>query len=378
MLEYNLLFNHNRIKKQKRNKAIKNVLKFNSNTTSFDFNEFQTLLNVFMNPIKYTNSKLQYDISYNKEFIFSDKLLIILLEILFYKKLIIDDDPVKYEFVKIKKTIQTEYLRYFLLNDCKKDKKIIKDKFNFDLSRKHYRKIIEFKQYKENENLISKCYGDINSFLKNCDLKGESVISNVSELIIELIDNGLDHGDNDVLVDIDITENYNKKGCQGNYYGINIVVLNLSKKLLWEDVKNKLLNDKEDKNIAKLRNLQNKHKEYFDDCYTFDRFCLISSFQHGISGRRGENSTGGTGLTKLIECIQESSEAYNCYVITGNDCLLFEHEYLKPKDDKWVGFNYENDYELPPDKKVFLSTPLYFSGTAYNLSFVFKKEDGND
>lgn len=377
MLDFMLLFNHNRLNKQKRNRAKNNVLKYNSNTTIFDFNEFQKLLNIFMNPIKYTNTKLQYDISYNKEFVFSDKLLIILLEILFYKKLIIDNEPIRYEFKKIKNTIKTEYLKYFLLNG-NNSKSIIREKFKFEVSQKHYRKIIEFEQYKKNENLISICYGDVNSFLTNCDLGNKSVIADVSELIIELIDNGLDHGGNDVLVDIDIADNYNKEGSQCNYYGINIVVLNLSKKLLWEDVKNKLINDVEDKNILKLKKLETIHESYFDDLYTFDRFCLISSFQHGISGRTGENSTGGTGLTKLIECIQESSDAYNCYVITGNDYLLFKHEYLKQKNDKWVGFNYENDYEKPPDKEVFNSNPLYFSGTAYNLSFVFRKENDNE
>ena len=54
-------------------------------------------------------------------------------------------------------------------------------------------------------------------------------------------------------------------------------------------------------------------------------------------------------------------------------CLYFLKDHIKQDEQKWVGFNSQNDCRLPPDKNAIKKCPLNIIGTGYNLTFVFQK-----
>ena len=58
---------------------------------------------------------------------------------------------------------------------------------------------------------------------------------------------------------------------------------------------------------------------------TKEDFYNICSFQHKISGRKDVKSTGGTGLTKLIQTLEKMSDAHKCYVVAGKKVVNFLH-----------------------------------------------------
>ena len=111
-----------------------------------------------------------------------------------------------------------------------------------------------------------------------------------------------------------------------------------------------------------------------DDTYKEEDFFNIASFQHKISGSIKKNTTGGTGLTKLVSSLEKQSDAHKCYLITGNRALWFFHQYLEYNQDGWIGFNTENDFlNKTPAYTVIGPNSIYLPGTAYNLNFVMKR-----
>ena len=123
------------------------------------------------------------------------------------------------------------------------------------------------------------------------------------------------------------------------YHGINIAILNFSQELLNTSLKQKL---------HLVRQAYNYHQPYFNEQYLEEDFYNIATFQHKISGRRGNTSTGGTGLTKLIRSLEETSDAYMCYVVSGQRRLQFKKEYMQYNEDYWIGFNNANNFLTAP------------------------------
>ena len=79
--------------------------------------------------------------------------------------------------------------------------------------------------------------------------------------------------------------------------------------------------------------------------------------------------------------MEERSDAYRCYVVSGKRAVNFYKELLEYNDDKWIGFNQENDYiskipsEIDENNLVISESLMYMPGTAYNLNFVMKEGD---
>lgn len=273
-----------------------------------------------------------------------------------------------------------------LLNGTKKEKVMkYQDRFKMDLYGKHFRRLINGNE-KENTNYLGRLYEEIDSFLKPFGIEEESR-DKIGIVISELVGNACEHGVSDCLVDIDVAPNYTKvvkNVPDGNdYCGINIAVVNFSGILLGSGVfenviqnADKLKSDRYSSVILAYRN----HSKMFSQDYTIEDFCNITTFQHKISGR-GENSiTGGTGLTKLIQSLEQRSDAYRCYVVSGNRSVNFYKELIEYNDDKWIGFNENKDYisNIPSqtdDRHAVISESLMFMpGTGYNLNFVMKGE----
>lgn len=272
-----------------------------------------------------------------------------------------------------------------LNNTARSTVKRFPEKFRNDLYGAHFRKVINGIG-QENTNYLGQLYKDIDSFLKPFGVE-EISRDQISNVISELVGNACEHAKAECLIDIDIATNYKKVvkdiSDEYNYYGINIAVVNISNILLGSGVYNNILcSDKYNDALrySTVKKAYNNHKVNFCSEYTVDDFCNITTFQHKISGRETPLQTGGTGLTKLIKSLEERSDTYRCYVISGNRAINFYKELLEYNRDHWIGFNEDRDYiaSIPgknqQGEEVITSSLIYMPGTAYNLNFVMKGE----
>lgn len=257
------------------------------------------------------------------------------------------------------------------------------EKFKNDLYGSHYRKLITGEKL-ENTNFLGKIYKDIDTFLKPFDVEDEPR-DEISNVISELVGNACEHARSDCLIDIDVATNYKKvtkeESDNYNYYGINIAVINISDILLGTGVYNNIINTKdeyENDRYKAVKTAYDNHKLRFSNEYTVEDFCNITTFQHKISGRTTFSKTGGTGMTKLIKSLEERSDTYRCYVISGNRAVNFYKEMLEYNENKWIGFNKEKDYisTIPGNnskgQEVTTNSLIFMPGTAYNLNFVMR------
>lgn len=316
---------------------------------------------------------------------FIDKLTYIFLECICYYLIKVYSHPV-YLSMRVDTEINTVGVNsspMLLLNSGKKEN-ILKfpQKFCFDIYGKHFRKVIDGKR-KRGTNYLGELYKDIDSFLKPFGID-EECRDELSLVIVELADNAGEHSNSECLVDIDVAPEYEKRDSElgisdGNYYyGINIAILNFSNRCLGDDIYENIIQqdynnmqERYKKVIAAYR----KHSQHFSSAYTERDFCNITAFQDKISGRMEQSVTGGTGLTKLIKSLQDKSDTYRCYMITGSNCVNFYKEVLEYDKDGWIGFNQHHDYinDIPEDGVI--GEPLiYMPGTAYNFNFVLKGE----
>ena len=256
------------------------------------------------------------------------------------------------------------------------------EKYPKDTAKTHFRRIVK---KEDGDDYLSLVAQDIDSFLKHTGIT-EECRDYVRKVAEELIDNALDHGDSECLFDMDITKEYFKQDKvveEESYVGVNIVVMNYSSILLGDLLRGKmeslvLTDNPVYERYQKISEAYEYHSKFLNNDYTEDDFYCIASFQHKISGRM-RSVTGGTGLTKLIEALENKSDSYYCYCITGTRMLRFFKDCLNHSADDWVGFNSEDNFLTAlPDKKCLGEIPFFFPGTAYNLNFVLKKEDLTD
>lgn len=258
-------------------------------------------------------------------------------------------------------------------------------KFQIGISMTHFRKIISFEKWSNDHSITCSLMQDVDSFLKTYNIS-KDYRKDISEVVVELAENALEHSKTDCLIDLDITDRYNKTigntVIDGAYHGVNIVIVNFSKTLIGDNLQNKIneidLNNPNSSRYLYVANAEKNHSALYDDTYGKSDFYTIASFQHKISSRKGNISTGGTGLSKLLKSIEEKSDAYECYVINGNSVLWFKQEYINTEHNEWIGFNEENDfYNKKPSQNCFEKSSFYFPGTAYNLNFVLKLDNNN-
>ncbi len=305
---------------------------------------------------------------------FADKLTYVFLEIICYILIKEYGYPVVVEF-KCKHNIWIEGISsspLLLLNNTNK-KSMYKylEKFESDIYKKHYRKVMGKNEDKED---LSKRMDDIAYFLKYLGVN-EDCIDELSEVTIELAGNAWEHAEAECLIDVDVTEPYLREDTEGRYFGINISVVNFSEKLLGDALKDKMQNwnGVHTERYKVVEKAHKNHSNFFDELYTEEDFYNIASFQHKISGSMRKDLTGGTGLTKLISSLEKRSDSHRCYLISGNRAVWFYHQYLEYDKEGWLGFNDENDFlNRRPANGVFTQGTIYMPGTAYNLNFVIK------
>lgn len=323
-----------------------------------------------------------------EKFEFIDKLTFVIFECICYDLIRNYGHYIQIQMKEINCDIYTagiESSPLLLLNKTlPKSVKKYPQKFKKDFYGRHFRRVLTGEN--EETNYLGNLYSEIDTFLKpfNIEEKSRDKVANV---ITELVGNGCEHGYGDCLIDIDVAPNYekvtNSVSDGQSYHGINIVVVNFSDRLLGDGILENIL--KQHRNSLNERyktviEAYENHKKFFSESYTEEDFCNITTFQHKISGRADEDLTGGTGLTKLIQSLEERSEAYRCYVVSGNRAVNFYKEFLEYDENKWIGFNKYKNYisKYPsndnPTREVISEALMYLPGTAYNLNFVMKIE----
>ena len=355
---------------------------YNSRSEQFDLTEIRNII-VFLKAIKKRHklSLLPIDIELgNRKFI--DKLSYILLECLCYYLLKEEKCSLNLHYT-CQHTIFNEGIKTSYLNriNSPRGKIDFVKRFRFDILRSHYRRVIPCED--PSGEWTSYINQDIDSFLKTYNIQKE-YRECASNVICELVDNALEHSMSDCLVDIDITNDYTKDidpNEENLYCGLNIVIINFSEILMGNGIsqkisfieKNGLETPPRYKDVLLAKEY---HQNFWGKNYTKEDFDIVTSFQNKISSRE-TCSTGGTGLTQLIKALEEETDAYNCYMISGNRMINFIKQYLHSPNG-WIGFNESNEYlnDIPSTECV-RKSQLYFPGTAYNLNLVLKKEQSS-
>lgn len=333
---------------------------------------------VFLNTIslQYKNNNVPVLIEL-EQVTFYDKLAYVVFECIVYYYKVIKKKNIRIIF-DIKPTIWTEGIRYSSLKYCNNSEEF-DIRFKFEVYRRHYRNLTKYDKYISENEYLSKIVGDIKNYMINNEIP-TYIADELSEVLIELIGNGLEHSKTDTLIDIDVTDSlYSKENDKkGNYYGVNVAIATISNIHFSDMLKNKLnKNNAIDygKRYSEVMKALKQHQIYFNNKYIENDFYTIASFQDSISGNiKKNNEVGGKGLTKLLKSVEERAEDHLCYMLSGNRILFLRKEFLNSKDN-YVGFNLSGDFlNEPPNEEVFGTCDTNISGVLYNLSFAIKKE----
>lgn len=247
--------------------------------------------------------------------------------------------------------------------------------FDLDIYQSHFRRVLSPSVAQDGSlGILS---SDIEGFMRNvgiADVYGKSI----SDAIQELVGNASEHGCSECLIDLDITGSYVKKEDDGcTYRGVNFALVSFTDRLFGDALKEKLCEQDYDASNPRYQYVQNafeNHKAFFSTEYSEEDFYQIAAFQHKITSRPGTTRSGGTGLTKVIQTLEDLAESHSCYMISGKHKIVFLRSLLEYDKDTFIGFNKEQSFLLaPPDRRVISKSKIYIPGTAYNLNFVMKE-----
>ena len=304
-----------------------------------------------------------------------DKLTYIIFESIIYMLHKYYDYEVNIIIQKCKTSIHTIGVKgSLLLNFARRniDKTQFQKKFMWIIDMTHFRRMVNYEDYEEQSKLMY----DIKHFVVNLGVNKDDS-TKIAEIVAELADNACEHAQSDCLVDIDIAEGeFRKNGDEdGIYYSVNVSVLNFSEKYIWNNLEEKIVNKQYDSNSNRYNELEKAysfHKQNFNDEYDGDYFFMISTFQNEISGRLNQTQTGGKGLTELLTEI--GAKENDGYLLSGNKGISFPKELIQYDDDGWVGFNKKKDFFTSiPDPSILYKSDTYLPGTAYNLTFIYRR-----
>ena len=261
----------------------------------------------------------------------------------------------------------TEYSPINLLNNASKFRK----EFRFSLKSNYYRMVIPKEAAGTSD--LSIRYSDIAGFFQNM-LLPNTFSETLAETICELITNQCEHGCSSCLVDIAVCKDRLKKS-EKLFDVVSVALLGFSQEQFETKLKTKIfsLKNSPDMRYNTVKEAYNYHRQFFSDKYTETDFFFSAAFQDRISSRESRIASGGTGLTKLIASLQAYSDNHNCYMLSGKRCMFFDEKYLGTDVNGWVGFNETNNFIGDiPNEKVFVASPIYMPGVAYNLNFIVK------
>lgn len=241
-----------------------------------------------------------------------------------------------------------------------------------------------------NEKAGSSISSDIYEFLKRSFILKKidcSMINCIAKTIIEIKDNCAEHTKFPYVYDIDIkkvthAERSMLKGRE--YIAINVAIWDFSGIRLGDAIKKKIQiiempqSTQEDidnqigrkiKPFEKLRVAKEKHKLFWDSNYDEDDFFSLTAFQPGITGRTSPGSTGGAGLSHVLDFLCDFPDYYRGYCLTGNTVVNFDKKFLNKDNQEWYSFRDNNsDFvnNKPSDMCVYKSK-FFYPGTAFFL-----------
>lgn len=309
---------------------------------------------------------------------FPDKLVYIMLECICYY--LINNSFRLNLNIDFERIIPSDGAKYSPLVNCQNNQLRFIKRFYKDIDLKHLRRIIKFEEC--SDSLLSELGRDIFYFFKHQIKIISSINKDLTEVIVELIGNALEHGRSDCLIDIDVTgddyykyEQSMKTNIENHYFGINVVILDFSGNKIYDELKNRFNNQEDIINRYKTVTIAQKyHLDNLNDYYHENDFYTLVAFQDRISGVTEKGKVGGRGLSRLIKSLEEQSDSHDCYVLSGNRCLNFKKEHMQYDSNGFIGFNSQNDFFGDiPEIGTFVDCPTYFPGTAYNLTFVVKR-----
>ena len=322
---------------------------------------------------RYPINKISLTIDVSEPIEFYDKLSYVILESAFYYLYCKYDFDVIMRF-EVNQNIYTEGICFSPLSGMT-NRRLFRKKYEKDFQLRHYRRLISPDMVKGEK--LSAILQEITSFLAHNNIKQE-ICNQLAEALVETVGNAGEHVHSDCVVDIDITESYKKQeDIENEYIGVNAVVLNFSDILLPDLLKKRLAEDSDlPERYSTVKQAQKYHFKHLDSEYDEDDFYMISSFQHRISGKKGKGHTGGTGLTSLLNSLEQQSDTTLCYVLSGNKILFFKKDYMEYNKEMFVGFNREQKYvDGLPDKTILDRINTFLPGVGFNLTYVIKKEN---
>lgn len=379
LLDASLLIENNFRKNQKRIKKIADGGTYyiecpNKEQTSIEL--FQILSEV-RSAIKVYGNRCQTIVVFIPVFNPRDKLVYILLESILYTIVNTYHKKIDLRVGQFNHNINTQGWLYTIprkIVEFGYDEREFNLYFQNDFSRNHYRKVLTDPS---DDTAPARLVTDIKTFLDRFHMKDE-FDGKLAYTIGELADNALCHTQTPCLIDIDITEeDFTSTESEDIYYSVNVVVLNFSEKLLYDDIIQKIEHKyyKEDSRYTFVEEAYQKHSKQFCKGYKKEDFYLISAFQDEISGRPNESYSGGTGLPELIRTLEEYADEDFCYVLSGRNSLLFQKELLNFTQEGWIGFNQSGNYlEDIPNLNCLSTSYTHLPGTGYNFMLVFKGE----
>lgn len=373
-----LLLNENQDNHHYRPEISRGRFVYHFSGDSFSINSIRDIICFFNSIIARYKSVLMpvvLDLGHIK---FTDKLVITLLECICADIIGTYHTDIRI-LISLQTTIQTEGFKssplLLLMEQEKEKRQKFLLKFDREIYSNHFRRTFSG-EISPDSFLLSQSLDDIANFLKFFELQDRDR-EDIAEIAMELVGNATGHTRSDCLLDIDVTQDYDKRNAEGKYFGINIGIINFSQQLFGQAIQEKITQDQNNilgNRYQSVKAAYQSHARHFDKSYTEQDFYIISAFQHKISGRRDNNITGGTGLTGLIKGLQQRSDAHSCYLLSGRRKLLFNPRYLEYNSNDWIGFNEENDFlRTPPDKSLFQKSALKVPGTAFNLTFILRR-----
>ncbi|MEG2984102.1 MAG: hypothetical protein RR835_05340 [Peptostreptococcaceae bacterium] len=353
---------------------IKNNI-INSHTLNYIASRFKHLLKF---PFLKYKVRIRFD-----NLNFGDKITYLILDALIYDLLSRTNFEVYFEITRVEKegvhnigfTSTAIYRTGVRTQSHLLVKKVFLEEYRSTIINKNtFRKLLSSEEL---EDLFaqSKIFTDVANTL-NPYLNDEEWIDSISEAVSELVCNVSSHTKGDCLLDI----NFNT--ARGNIVNnrskehilVNISVINFSENRLFDKLKYNIKNNiysGEDKLYSKIYRAYNTHKGLFADRYDEDHFFMITAFQNHVTTRTTKSGSNGTGLTRLIQSIIGKAEDDYSYTLSGNNILFFKEKYLNISEDKFIGFNEENDYfNTRPGLDVIDKSALYIPGTIHNLLLI--------
>ena len=178
--------------------------------------------------------------------------------------------------------------------------------------------------------------------LKNID---KETIRQISNTILEIKANCAEHTRSPYIYDIDVKQvvHGEKSKFPGkSYISINVGIWDFSNVQLGDAIKEKIKIiespdstkeqisyqiGKKEKTFTKLVNAHKIHTEFLTENYTDDDFFALSAFQPGVTGRNNPGSTGGAGLSHVLDFLKAYPDNFRCYCLTGNTIINFNREF---------------------------------------------------